>query len=286
MWNSWFCCSLRHYLGVSHHFSTFPTHGSRILLSQLAGKAQESPPSLGSISSLSAWGWSDSAAAKVNPVTREQPQGRANCLVVQFLFPSQELDSVLFAALCPALVLGWHFPALQIQNSKLGQQLCPSFACSKNWGSKAILQPGWEQLLCPARRCRQSCRTTTAGLAAANPPGRDSGSAAPTLWMQHRSLRAGRSQQSMQMSKFSLSSHPCGMQDESCPNGAHSCCFGGLRRCAPGHAGRENHTQPRFLLPWQPVHTWRKEGQHLWKLCEPCLSRRGCYRKEWGLPRQ
>lgn len=69
-----------------------------------------------------------------------------------------------------------------------------------------------------------------------------------------RGLRAGRSQQSMQMSKFSLSSHPCGMQDESCPNGVHSCCFGGLCRCVPGHAGRENHTQPRFLLPWQPVH--------------------------------
>lgn len=41
----------------------------------------------------------------------------------------------------------------------------------------------------------------------------------------------------MQMSKFSLSSHPCGMQDESCPNGAHSCYFGGLCRCVPGHPG-------------------------------------------------
>lgn len=62
------------------------------------------------------------------------------------------------------------------------------------------------------------------------------------------------------MSKFSLSSHPCGMQDESCPNGAHSCYFGGLCRCVPGHPGRENHTQPRLLLPWQLVRRWRKGG--------------------------
>lgn len=62
----------------------------------------------------------------------------------------------------------------------------------------------------------------------------------------------------MQMSKFSLSSHPCGMQDESCPNGAHSYYFGGLCRCVPGHPRRENHTQPRLLVPWQLVRRWRK----------------------------
>lgn len=81
--------------------------------------------------------------------------------------------------------------------------------------------------------------------------------------------RSGRSRQRMQMSKFSLSSHPCGMQDESCPNGAHSCCSGALRRCAPGHPGRENHTQPRLLLPWQRVHRWKKGGQHLGKGGQP-----------------
>lgn len=93
------------------------------------------------------------------------------------------------------------------------------------------------------------------------------------LWMKRRALgarrRSGRSRQRMQMSKFSLSSHPCGMQDESCPNGAHSCCSGALRRCAPGHPGRENHTQPRLLLPWQRVHRWKKGRQRLGKGGQP-----------------
>lgn len=88
----------------------------------------------------------------------------------------------------------------------------------------------------------------------------------PHAQPKRRGSRAIEKQKSpcMQMSKFSPSSHPCGMQDESCPNGAHSCYFGGLCRCVPGHPGRENHTQPRLLL-WQLVCRWRKGGQHLEK---------------------
>lgn len=106
----------------------------------------------------------------------------------------------------------------------------------------------------------RSSRTTTAGLAPAIPPGREFWLCSPLALDEVQGEAEGLSSR-MQMSKFSPSSHPCGMQDESCPNGAHSCYFGGLRRCIPGHPGRENHTQPRFLQPWQPVHRWRKGGQ-------------------------
>lgn len=108
-------------------------------------------------------------------------------------------------------------------------------------------------------------RTTSAALVPAQGDPfweRVSGCAAPTCSTRQSigvrgQWRSGKSRR-MQMSEFSLSSHPCSMQDESCPNGAHSCYFGGLCRCVPGHPGRENHTQPWLLLPWQLVRRWRK----------------------------
>lgn len=234
-------------------------------------------------------------------------------------------------------------------NSKVipGQQLCPSFACSKNltciqvklsvfrlsrecsledkghqelkvyWGKFPIthLIPAGETLrdgfvkpkshpstwlgaaflLC-ASRCRdkgRSSRTTAAGLAPADPPGRELWLCSPLALDEVQGIeskpRSGRSRQRMQMPKFSPSSHPCGMQDESCPNGAHSCYFGGLRRCVPGHHGQEKpHTAtvPSSLAACAQM---EKGGTGPFWLPEtPCLSQRawGCWKKEGGLPRQ
>lgn len=106
---------------------------------------------------------------------------------------------------------------------------------------------------------------------------------------QEGKVRSGKSLP-MQMSKFSLSSHPCGMQDESCPNGAHSYYFGGLCRCVPGHPRRENHTQPRLLVPWQLVCRWGKGDSTLGRVGSPELGPfvwgYGMLERGLGLPEQ
>lgn len=88
---------------------------------------------------------------------------------------------------------------------------------------------------------------------------------APSQWMKCRGLRASREAEGL--------SSVC-----KCPNSpraaTHAVCrmnhvlteripatLEGFADVFQVTLGEKNHTQPRFLLPWQPVHRWRKGGQ-------------------------